>query len=73
MTLIAANLTRIYKNLITSPITVRTATSYGTLGYPKVKFTVFQSLCLSLNLLADPCPSMPTLLNRNETQNYYVD
>ncbi len=41
---IAANLTRIYKDLISDPIPVRTSTSYGVLDYSRVRSIVFSSL-----------------------------
>ncbi|KAF9449492.1 hypothetical protein P691DRAFT_727897 [Macrolepiota fuliginosa MF-IS2] len=42
--LISANLTRIYKDLITNPIPVRSPTSYGILDYFRVRASVFSSL-----------------------------
>lgn len=42
--LIAANLTRIYEDLIASPIPVHTNTSYGFLDYSRVRSMVFLSL-----------------------------
>jgi hypothetical protein len=42
--LIEANLTQIYKELITNPIPIRTPSSYGSLDYPTVKLSVFTAL-----------------------------
>ncbi|KAF9448840.1 hypothetical protein P691DRAFT_813496 [Macrolepiota fuliginosa MF-IS2] len=42
--LISANLTRIYKDIITNPIPVRTPTSYGVLDYNHVRTGIFRAL-----------------------------
>lgn len=42
--LIAANLTRIYEDLITEPIPLRTSTSYGFLDFSRVRTAVFSML-----------------------------
>lgn len=42
--LIAANLTRIYEDIITNPIPIRTSTSYGFLDYTRVRAVVFTAL-----------------------------
>lgn len=42
--LIAANLTQIYEDLIKEPIPIRTSISYGVLDYSRVRITVFNAL-----------------------------
>ncbi|KAJ3567549.1 hypothetical protein NP233_g6295 [Leucocoprinus birnbaumii] len=52
--LIAANLTRIYKDVIAKPIPVRSSTSYGVLDFTRVRLSVFIALY-------SPWASWPTL------------
>ncbi|KAF9442532.1 hypothetical protein P691DRAFT_738881 [Macrolepiota fuliginosa MF-IS2] len=42
--LISANLTRIYKDLIVNPIPIHTSTSYGVLDYSRLRITIFMAL-----------------------------